>query len=590
MFDSAQLRQNEGPVTWAEPGGSTPLSEQIPKIIGGVARSTPIGAATMAEVDILRNPKPYTDIFTAAERQTRLVDNFFAEDRAKEEAYDRQIAAVKEATGVELQNPLRGGYAQEARHRIRDEVRAGGMTPIDSKGGIPEYQRRMYDENLAAVREKHPDLPEADLAVSTIARSVAAEAESVKPPTAGLDPVGAFGASMAGGLWAGRRDPLFVGSLFAGPTSAVGATTTARIASAGLFQGLFNAGLSALEQPSVQAWRADIGAKSGTLPALENVGLAFVFGLIPGAIFRGAHEATAARGAIDRVMGGKAEPADMEPLRKVLAALGDDEAATPARAMRMGEEMGEADKALIPPAGRDVAPELHDDMMAAALKRADDPEAPAPEAIAALRQPDQELAARVEEARPQNIQEAQVAATEVLEQRGTKATATRLSEELDAFHGTPHAFEDFDAAKAPFYFTPHPDVASGYAFQANIARPDATPNVRPVSLSMKRPYEVDRRNDPGSVGNARNPEWLREHGYDSAVLKDPLDPKATEYLVLDKSQITPKFIAPKFAAKDPLGKIPYVRDDGTPTTISAAQAAKIGQREGELGMLVRSCK
>lgn len=626
MFDFTM--RNEPPVTsWAdEPGTNLPMSEYVAKVAGGVVRSTPPGMATLAGIDILRNPEPYGALFTAAERQTRLVDNVFAEERSKEEAYDRQIAAVKEATGVELQNPLRGGYAQDARRRIRDEVRAGGMSPIDAKGGIPEYQRRLYDENLAAVREKHPDLPQADLAVSTIARSIAAEAEGVKPSTDGLDPVAAFGASMAGGLWAGRRDPLFVGSLFAGPTAAVGATTTARIASAGLFQGLFNAGLSALEQPTVQAWRADIGAKSGVLPALENVGLAFVFGAIPGAIFRGAHEATAARGAIERVMAGRPEPGDFEVATKATQSaatperpaahpeahglgwsVDPDRAAPPAdrpsvvsktefrpfgpseqlgvksvsvdgemvaradvtmgsdgnlviqkietldaakrrgyatklvrdlaeefpnaeirttartdagsaffrgafdsesgnvpldtrrpvpvdqRAVRMGEQMAEADKALIPPAGREVAPELHDDMMAAALKRADDPDAPAPEAVAALRQPDPALAARVEEANPQTIQEAQVAATEVLEERGTKATATRLSDEL--------------------------------------AQP---------TLEAPTPADLEA--------------------------------------------------LPKPARNDPLGKIPYVREDGTPTTITAAQAAKIGERESTMSMLVRSCK
>jgi hypothetical protein len=43
----------------------------------------------------------------------------------------------------------------------------------------------------------------------------------------------------------------------------------------------------------VQEWRQTLGLRSGVLPAVEQVGMAFLFGVIPGAALRGVHEAGA---------------------------------------------------------------------------------------------------------------------------------------------------------------------------------------------------------------------------------------------------------------------------------------------------------
>lgn len=486
MFDQLQQRQTEGPTTFAEPEDAAPFSARLYR-----ALPLPIpGTSFAVPRDVIENTETYANIFTTAERQQRLVNNAFSAERSAEEAYDQRIAAIKDATGIELENPLRGGYAMDARKQIRDEIRANSMQSIDAKGGVPEYQRRIFDAKVAEVQQKHPDLllPTTEEAAKDIARTAEFEANAA---TQGANPIGSFVAGMAGGLWAGRRDPLFVGSLFAGPVGATGKTVLARIVDSGIRQGLFNAGIAALEQPTVQAWRKEVGVRSGLEPAVENVGLAFLFGFIPGAAFRGVHEAVTAAPAVQRVLAGAPQPGDLEiAARAVREALQPHEAA----AVRMGEEMTDADKALLPPPPRDVGPELHDDLTAAALRQADDPlNSPAPEAVAALKQvePDPDIAARIQTEQPRDLAEAQMVATEVLEERASKATVTQIQ-------------EDF-------------------------ARP-------PLPESM-----------------------------------------------IDEA-------APKLPAKDPLSKIPFVRDDGTPTMISQAQAAKIGERESTWAMLVRSCK
>lgn len=183
-------------------------------------------------------------------------------------------------------------------------------------------------------------------------------------------------------------------------------------------------------------------------------------------------------------------------------------------ALRTGSEMQDADRAFTPRPARDMPPELHNDMNAAALRHADDPlESPSPEAVRAVEELQTlrevtgrnepgtypaierrlaELENRIAEANPQTKAEAQMIASEVIEQQGTKADTARVRQEID---------EPLPAPPPP--------------------KPDA-PAARP--------------------------------------------------------------------ARDPMEKIPWVRDDGTPTTISRKQLAEIGQRDAEFSMLVRSCK
>jgi hypothetical protein len=534
MFDLMQQR-DDGPLTFAEPNEGASYGQYL--ATAAQLFSTPQAAVTHIGLQLARDPAVYGNLFRSAERQTMLVDTITSGNIATEQAYDRRIATIKTATGIELQNPLRGGLTAQ----MIERARAGDLAEPDS-GTDPAA---LFDQQLAQLREKHPDKLDA-LTFGDIgeeARAIAKGAEheyeaARKNPK--LDPATSLVTQFGGAMWGQRRDPLFVGSLFAGPTSAVGKTAVARVATSAVFQGLYNVGISALEQPAVQAWRAEIGAKSGVMPAIENVGMAFLFGLIPGAAFRGIHEASQA--AVRRTLAGVPERGDTEI---ALKAVSSEE--PQAAAVRMGEDMADADKAFLPRKPADVAPELHDDLTAAALKRADDPvNQPSPEAVAyvertadqremdllrrtiqqgeeqlatvqgerpravfeqelsGLRQkladmerraePDPEIAARVAEAQPQNLHEAQMAATEAIEERGNRQAIARTTEELER---------------------------------------DRLPPPEPPPEGVKPP--------PAS-------------------------------------------------SKDPLDKIPITRDDGTPTLVSAQQAARAGEKETKLAALIRECK
>lgn len=498
MFDLLQSRAAEGPVTFGEPGsGSTFASTMFRASQAAASLTDPLARAQIG-LDVVRNRDAYGELFRTAERQQRLVDNVFAETRAQEEVYDRWIKQARETANIELENPLRGGYAQEARRQIRDEVRGGGMTSIDGSGGVPERQLRIFNDRVAEVRAAHPDLQIGDVAGE--ARGVAREAEheAQQAGKADVNPLLGLGAQFAGGLWAGRRDPIFMGSLFAGPTSAIGKAALTRVATSGLFQGAFNAGVSALEQPAVQEWRREVGLRSGVLPAVENVGLAFLFGLIPGAAIRGVQEEMAriARPAALRMIEGRPRDGDVETVARSLDdMLDDDTRAT----MRAGDEMQRADAAITERPAAGVTPEQHDSLNAAALRQADDPlNQPSPEAVAHFDQQEaappaqarQEIETRVAAEQPQTRREAEMIASEVIEEHSTRAEAVRTREELD----------------------------------------------RPALPPAPEPEPVTGR------------------------------------------------------SRDPLEKVPWIRDDGTPTTLTRKQLAAVSERDDNFALLVRSCK
>lgn len=358
--DNTQEMDARG-ITFAEPGEAFSLGQTLKNII-------------TAPVDPILHPEPYRQIFDTAERSERLTGNIVSGHQALEEAYDNRIKAVKDATGVELENPQRNGYAIDARKQIRDEVRAGGMAPIDEQGGIPAYQRKIFDAKLAELHAKYPDLPSTDIDEEARKLAAGAAQAAAAPYPEGVNPITAAATTFAGGLYGMRRDPLFVGSLFAGPASAAGKTALTRIATSAFSQGLYNMGLSAIEQPVVQQWRHEVGLRSGVEPALEDVGMAFLFGVIPGAGFQGAREAGP---ALKRLLSGAPREGDIAKAESVLGK---------APELHTAESAIADDQAVLrDPAPKGVPPDLHDELTGAALRKADIPDAPGPDAVAAVK-------------------------------------------------------------------------------------------------------------------------------------------------------------------------------------------------------------
>lgn len=228
------------------------------------------------------------DLFWAAERETRLAHNIASLGEAMAEAADQRIETARRLTGTALENPFRAGYLNEAQERI-DAERAGG-TYIDPSAEGPrlaEEQRRVFDERLAALAEAHPEAAGAlggslDTQAGAIASAAEDAAGTARERAAGLGLGSRFLTEIGGSLWGSRRDPLFLASLFAGPGLSTARSVVARVVQSSLIQGGFNAGLTAVEQPAVQAFRAERGRPSGLAPALHEIALAGAAGAVLG--------------------------------------------------------------------------------------------------------------------------------------------------------------------------------------------------------------------------------------------------------------------------------------------------------------------
>jgi hypothetical protein len=687
--------------TFGEPGGNDGFAQ----VLSSLGDRIKINAGRTLEEDVAAQRSYAEDVgraARAAERQTRLVDTINARESALAEAADNRIRTVQQATGVQLENPFSGGYLIEANRRV-DDARARGEVIDNRSARVQDEQRRIFTERLDEAAQNHPD----QAAALTFYQPLEEQAQAIAKGAAydGEHAPGGAGAllgSLAGGIWGSRRDPLFVGSLFAGPAMSTAKTVLGRIGMGALKQGLFNAGLQAAAQPAVQDWRRELGERNGVAPALENVGLAFLFGAIPGAAFEGGKAllSTTARGALERISTGAAEPGDIGTAASALGVKLDPQteatvqtaaadlehgtlAAGPApdglpagfaadaerQAVRHAEDpvsQPPPELASPPVASPDVAGAeravsgadapaaaaealradpaliegaLHsgDPQLAAAGRLAtlsdgalgmvrDGQAAPEHAAIVASLSPDPiydgPVLARVTDLKPATPEEARLIAAEGIEAEARRMEAVGASRLVDAYHGSPFPFTEFDPARAPYYFTPHHEVALEYAnttyaegFAALRGKVVETtgkqPHVVAARLKMEKPFIADMW-DFAEAAKARDPNWLRQNGYDSAILTTKRDPLGTEYLVLSREQIlprqavraatdTPTVVAPpseppKVAAampdgtrRDVMDLVPMLRDDGSVMLATREAVAAIGDEQAGLAALVRAC-
>ena len=576
----------------------------------------------------------------------------------------------------------------------------------DETGGIPAYQKRIFDQRLAEIQQKHPDLnlptetPEgiAHAAGDTLSRAMG------QPD---LNPVLKYGAEFAGSLYGERRNPLFLGSLFAGPTSAVGETALARIASSALYQGLYNAGLTAAAQPTVQKWQAEIGRESGVVPALQDVGAAFVMGMIPGAAIEGAKELA---GPLRRLLRGRPEPGALatageglgpvQPSAEAAARAGEDSLAADAATLTggppdepgyikdvvtdqgtleslemtnpsmcyscaalmvakhrddlnyvvgstsaghetpifhgwaeskdgkfvydgtydkwfdsdlyyeatgakahyrgtvtpdqekeiktmfgapgpsyVGLKGGPSDQVELPRLPKQ--PDLHDDLIGAALTRADDPSAPSPEALAAVERPGEastEVQGRIEQAAPQTPADAMRAADEALDDFGRRDGMAALRERMqEARAAQDEATETWRSGlsrgsnpeSTTVKYTDWQDAGGGFSVRESpshgyqeIRTPDGDIVSRGLDSRGKEFWEVETGRFP-----------------DKGVLADVENKLKSHFQ--RKSQTT---------SSDVLNKIPMVRKDGSVAMMTERTVRSMGDIEQTAADLVRSCK
>lgn len=242
----------------------------------------------------------FSDVIGAAAESTRLVDNFGARWKGMEEAYDRRIDAVFNATGRRLPNPFRDvpdDGAEDARPvrfgpRQARRLDVTGNAPEAPELGGDELQGRFMSE-LAALAEQQPDqrhiiMPDrspADDARET-AQKAARTLEDVVAQYRGV-PGSATVAQFAGGAIGMAHDPTNVALMAIGPTGRAAAGLRG-LAWMAVKNGVANAAVEAGSQPWIAAWRKEAGLGYDAGDFASNVGGAFLFGAGLDASVRGA--------------------------------------------------------------------------------------------------------------------------------------------------------------------------------------------------------------------------------------------------------------------------------------------------------------
>jgi hypothetical protein len=250
-----------------------------------------------------RVPVSNADIFAAHNEASQYDAISFGRRNAQVDATGNRINAIKDATGQDVENPYNGGYMDQAMAAYANENPRFRSSPLDpSTNTMPSPYRELTAEDMPRINElqmqafqnrlnelhaKFPDKADAIGAKRPIsedaielANSAQRKADALSSATTGLVPATA---AFLGGMVGSFRDPIQAGALFVGGPEIKAVSTLGKVASAGIQQAIVNAGIAAASQPSVQQWRAERGQESGVIPALKDVGLNALFGLIPGA-------------------------------------------------------------------------------------------------------------------------------------------------------------------------------------------------------------------------------------------------------------------------------------------------------------------
>ncbi|GBU16236.1 MULTISPECIES: hypothetical protein [unclassified Methylobacterium] len=346
------------PVPLAKPGDGLPFSERLDREIGDLASG---------KLGFLR-------VHDAALQQSQLLDLSRSRVIREEQQYDGIIAAVQRSSGVRLDNPWRGGYLAEA---------GGYPDPMEFRDDPFDRQAEIFRGKVSELRASSPAVEaavaaaEAEFAPRAIVKRAEGELTAAREAATYT---GSFLGQVTGGGVAAFRDPLTYFGLLFGAGAAAGRTVASRIFGVAWREAAVNAGISAAQQPFVQAGRAELGMPYGFGEAAENVALSGLVGAAFGGGLQGARELARAVGpkrsaGLERAMAPDASAGDVAAgLREAGIALPREEADV----LRQAVGVERADIAAL----RDVPPGVgrgpHADALAEAVARAEDPSAPPP--------------------------------------------------------------------------------------------------------------------------------------------------------------------------------------------------------------------
>ncbi len=322
---------------------------------------------------------------------------FAGKTNALNDSVEARNKGIFEKYGVQLENPWRGGYQAEAYDRWKADPGRFDPDAPDPTGAMRrrELALKIWQDKLEETQRQHPDgadvigafRPIEDDA-KTLANNALDQAQKAQAAADGM--VAPFIASFIGGAVGSMRDPMNVVGLLATGGTVKAASVVGKLAENALRQGAVNAGVAAAAEPSVQAWRAERGQKTGFAPAAEDVGMAFLVGGAFGALGEGAK---AGFGALRRTPPGALEKAAGGD-RAALQAVADALPAETHAELKAHVEADRMDAAAAGPIPAGVPDHVAGDVLRQAVRHVEDPQAPLPELAPALAKGVDESAAR----------------------------------------------------------------------------------------------------------------------------------------------------------------------------------------------------
>lgn len=322
----------------------------------------------------IERDKAGDELWTASRELALFRDNSNAEWNATVEAYGRRIKAIHEATGVQIDNPA-----------LKPENSVGpmGKRTIRTRQEVDAEFRQALHE----VAEAHPDKADViglDRPIVEDAYAVARGAEKrfnaagQRAAEAGIGTAGKFGNVIGGGITGMLRDPLQVATLFVGGgASAPARTVFGRVLQTTLTEAAINAGVEAGIQAASQKWRQAAGVEHGFGPALEQVGLAALFGGGVGGLLAGGREVfrltgkTVPEDVLVRAASGDAQPGDLPAIADALGLKLDPETV---RTAELAAEQAELDRVAFGPAPEMVHPAQAEQLAAEAMRSIETPD------------------------------------------------------------------------------------------------------------------------------------------------------------------------------------------------------------------------
>lgn len=308
-------------------------------------------------------------------------DNSNGEQAAKGEAYDRRNKAIFDATGVQLDNPMKFDV-----FRLKPEPGAAGLPEPSARGDIAAQEQAWRDKAAALAREKpefasvigidRPVIEDA-YAITRGAETAAASAEQ-QADASGLSGVRRLGASLGGGLAGALRDPLQVATLAAGggissPARALGW----RLLESVFTEGAINGGIEAGVQLSSNDWKKRAGVDASLSTSLKQVGLAALFGGGFGGLLEGGRTVAHLLGrevpeeVLTRAASGNPEPGDFSTIADAMGVKPDP---ATVRAADLAAEQPALDAAAFGPPPEGLGDDEAAGMAAQALRAVDSPD------------------------------------------------------------------------------------------------------------------------------------------------------------------------------------------------------------------------